>query len=229
MSTNVAQKFREQFLAAVTLNLANDGNPDMMWEFIGQMIASYVMSGEPTALEVATVYEAITQKVAAMIDEPGSIWPELMPGPVRDDEHHEYLMFKVGSMMTENVSIDLKGMVRYRDLKVERLHKDENGRVEVYGKDLEGNECWILLHTTPVLNEVLHDMTKKPGNIVLDYEVALHRDEDDGAVRMLADRAEFFLDEHGIQWVKFVAKNGYESGHEMMWRTDRDGFAVSRR
>lgn len=229
MSTNVAQKFREQFLAAVILNLANEGNEQLMWEFVAQMISSFVESSgtSDNGAMLAGVFNDISNKVAGHLNE-GGIWPELVPGPTRDDQHHDYLMFKVGSMMTENVSIDLKGMVRYRDLAVERLHKDERGNVEVYGKDLEGNECWILLHTPPVLNEVLRDMTEKSCNIKLDYKVVLHRNIDGEGESYYANGAEFFVDEHGLQWVKFVAENGYHRGKEHMWRTDCDGFAVTK-
>jgi hypothetical protein len=33
--------------------------------------------------------------------------------------------------------------------------------------------------------------------------------------------AEFFTDEHGVQWVKFFPTNGYHIGKEHMLRTDR--------
>lgn len=51
-------------------------------------------------------------------------------------------------------------------------------------------------------------------NILLDYKVIVvdMRTEEE----YHADGANFFKDEHGIQWVKFVPKNGYHIGHEHM-------------
>jgi hypothetical protein len=37
----------------------------------------------------------------------------------------------------------------------------------------------------------------------------------------IADGAEVFKDEHGIQWIKFFPKNGQDSSKEHMLRTDR--------
>ena len=54
-------------------------------------------------------------------------------------------------------------------------------------------------------------------NIVLDYPVAVQLNEE----VYFADRAEFFVDEHGIQWIKFIAKNGYRRGEEHMIHADR--------
>lgn len=67
----------------------------------------------------------------------------------------------------------------------------------------------------------------KPGNIFLEYPLRIERMLNEGDVEVLfADRAEFFMDEHGLQWVKFVAKNGYQIGKEHMIRTDTTGFTV---
>jgi hypothetical protein len=69
----------------------------------------------------------------------------------------------------------------------------------------------------------------KPENIVLDYPCRIERMLLDGNEDvMYCDRAEFFMDEHGLQWVKFIAKNGYERGKEHMIRTDAIGFTVVR-
>lgn len=40
-------------------------------------------------------------------------------------------------------------------------------------------------------------------------------------VVLSADSAEVFEDEHGVQWIKFVATNGPELGKEHMLRTDQ--------
>lgn len=56
-----------------------------------------------------------------------------------------------------------------------------------------------------------------PENIILDYPLYIHRDN----ARYKCPRgAEFFMDEHGIQWVKFIPSNGYGSGKEHIWRTE---------
>lgn len=54
-------------------------------------------------------------------------------------------------------------------------------------------------------------------NIVLDYKVRVFYEDQ----VLYADRAEVFMDEHFVQWVKFIAKNGYMAGHETMVRTDQ--------
>lgn len=79
----------------------------------------------------------------------------------------------------------------------------------------------------PDLEKQIHG--EKP-NIVLEYPLRIERTVDSsGSVDALfTDRGEFFVDEHGLQWVKFVAKNGYAKGKEHMIRTDALGFAVIR-
>lgn len=52
-------------------------------------------------------------------------------------------------------------------------------------------------------------------NIKLEYPVIIKYGED----AYYADRCEFFMDEHSIQWVKFRPRNGYHSGKEHMVRT----------
>lgn len=73
---------------------------------------------------------------------------------------------------------------------------------------------------------------EKHENIVLDYPVRIERHSvADGGVETtvyFATSAEFFLDEHGIQWIKFVARNGYAIGKEHFMRTDVNGFLVVR-
>lgn len=54
------------------------------------------------------------------------------------------------------------------------------------------------------------------SNIKLGYRVVIERDD-----RVFyADSAEFFDDEDGHQWVKFIARNGSYIGREHMLRTD---------
>ena len=65
-------------------------------------------------------------------------------------------------------------------------------------------------------------------NIVLHYPVKIKVDLSGESNSFIADRCEFFIDEHEIQWVKFVARNGYDAGKEHMLRTDSDGFMVVR-
>jgi hypothetical protein len=53
-------------------------------------------------------------------------------------------------------------------------------------------------------------------NIVLEYPVIVrHGDEAYSAPR----GCEVFMDEHNVQWVKFVPNNGYQRGKEHMVRT----------
>lgn len=67
-------------------------------------------------------------------------------------------------------------------------------------------------------------MEEKP-NILLDYPVQIHRG---ASVHFARAGAEFFLDEHGIQWAKYTPMNGYAQGKQHMVRTDSDGFIVVR-
>jgi hypothetical protein len=57
----------------------------------------------------------------------------------------------------------------------------------------------------------------KYENIKLEYKVKVLLPDDQV---LYADRAEVFKDEHGVQWIKFIAKNGYAAGHEVMVRTE---------
>lgn len=54
-------------------------------------------------------------------------------------------------------------------------------------------------------------------NIKLEYAVLIII----GDEQYYADSCEVFMDEHNIQWVKFIAKNGYHRDREHMVRTDR--------
>ena len=53
-------------------------------------------------------------------------------------------------------------------------------------------------------------------NIKLDYPVNIRVD---GDIYHCRNGAEFFMDEHGVQWVKFVPSNGYAAGDEHITRT----------
>lgn len=55
-------------------------------------------------------------------------------------------------------------------------------------------------------------------NIKLDYSLNV-RIEDE--TYSCPNGAEFFLDEHNIQWVKFVPRNGYAAGSEHIIRSER--------
>ena len=55
-------------------------------------------------------------------------------------------------------------------------------------------------------------------NIKLDYPVNIRIENE---VFHCREGAEFFLDEHNNQWVKFVPSNGYAPYNEHMARTER--------
>lgn len=176
---------RERFMAAVGITIANLGSPDIMWEFMAQFIASLLVCGDPTALELASINESIAGKVASLLDESGAIWPEFIPGPVRDEPTWDGLLATVQNLMDGTLT-----------------------------------SATVVAGETPQL---------KHENIKLDYPLTLHRTIDGEEEKLYArDGAEFFMDEHGLQWVKFVASNGYDHGKEHMWRTDCDGFAVKK-
>jgi hypothetical protein len=56
------------------------------------------------------------------------------------------------------------------------------------------------------------------NNIVLDYPVSIRIDDQ---VFQCRNGAEVFMDEHGVQWVKFIPGNGYAAGSEHMVQTVR--------
>lgn len=70
------------------------------------------------------------------------------------------------------------------------------------------------------LKELLAKYSSPPQNIKLDYRVRILHGVEHGQF-FLAPSCEFFLDEHGFQWVKFVPRNGYQQGYEHMMRTER--------
>jgi hypothetical protein len=57
-------------------------------------------------------------------------------------------------------------------------------------------------------------------NIVLPYRVGIYTDRILQTI-LFAQSCEFFTDEHGKQWVKFVATNGHMAGQEHMLRTEQ--------
>lgn len=57
-------------------------------------------------------------------------------------------------------------------------------------------------------------------NIVLDYPVAIQDWPTTDSIYFCPAGCEFFKDEHGNQWVKFVPTNGYHRGKEHMLRTE---------
>jgi hypothetical protein len=65
--------------------------------------------------------------------------------------------------------------------------------------------------------------TPTSENIKLEYPVIIRRGEEQYYAPL---GAEFFIDEHGFQWVKFFPNNGYQRGMEHMFRTE--GVAVVR-
>ena len=55
-------------------------------------------------------------------------------------------------------------------------------------------------------------------NIILDYPVRIMRE---GEMFRARAGCEFFVDEHGFQWVKYVPDNTYLAGHEHLVRADK--------
>lgn len=64
-------------------------------------------------------------------------------------------------------------------------------------------------------------------NIVLNYPLIVNFAVGEDQVSYFSpDGAEFFVDEHDLQWVKFKPSNGYQHGKEHMVRTDIEGFMI---
>jgi len=58
-------------------------------------------------------------------------------------------------------------------------------------------------------------------NIELDYPLIVLRGEGEDREQLHAHGAEVFMDEFGVEWVKFRPTNGYQRGKEHMVRTDQ--------
>jgi len=64
-------------------------------------------------------------------------------------------------------------------------------------------------------------MATEDTNIVLPYRTAIYVTRAMDTVLFADEGAEFFVDEHGRQWVKFIARNGALAGKEHMLRTEQ--------
>jgi len=58
------------------------------------------------------------------------------------------------------------------------------------------------------------------GNIILGYPMRILFAPGMETV-LFTNEAEVFMDEHGVEWIKFVAKNGPGAHKEHMIRTDQ--------
>lgn len=64
-------------------------------------------------------------------------------------------------------------------------------------------------------------------NIVLGYKLIVQFALGEDSVTYYCPHgAEFFIDEHDLQWVKFKPMNGYKRGNEHIIRTDAIGFMI---
>lgn len=57
-------------------------------------------------------------------------------------------------------------------------------------------------------------------NIKLEYPCAIYTDKSMDTILFAREGCEFFVDEHGLQWVKFISGNGFKKGKEHMLRTE---------
>lgn len=64
------------------------------------------------------------------------------------------------------------------------------------------------------------NMPLDTGNIQLDYKIKVLFAPGMDTV-LSANGAEVFMDEQGVQWIKFYATNGYDAGKEHIVRTDQ--------
>jgi hypothetical protein len=105
---------------------------------------------------------------------------------------------------------------RYMELTVSHM----DGREPIWPGLLPGGPAqsrWEIIDTTVSTKPkpgVVYDKSK------LDYGIDIHIDED---VFHCPMGAEFFMDEHGFQWVKFYPTNGPDNGREHMYKM-RDGI-----
>jgi hypothetical protein len=180
----------EQFMASTMLVASEKG-----WEMVCQFIASFFVAGNgmPETQEVFEELSAVYSRVHELLNDENKIWPELLPGGNQTNDMLQDIENYVLNGSFDHSAAYNKG---WDDAKTE-AEKIANERM------------------TGVDRENL--IPNKSDNIVLTYDVIV---KPDGENSLFAHGCEFFLDEHGLQWIKFVPTNGHDRDKEHMLRTD---------
>jgi hypothetical protein len=93
--------------------------------------------------------------------------------------------------------------------------KDDNGWESVEAEYLTDKEARML--TKGKIINPYRETVVPTTNIVIGYAVNIRYNDD---TYRAPKGAEFFMDEHGIQWVKFYPINGPKAGKEHIMRTE---------
>lgn len=187
--------------AFLILEAAEQGR---MVEFVSQNVASYIHSGNLDSDDIRDLVVAMLGRTTELVADPSEIWWPLLPGGEQGAPSapifQVYEVSDPGSVDKE-LLLKLIGMLDQDQLieLVEELQAMPNvGRPERV-LDLEAAEM---------------DDVK---NIILTGATAIRPDDQ---TTLYCDGCEVFLDEHKVQWVKFVPKNGPNNGREHCMRTD---------
>lgn len=190
-------EYTKELLVAAALQASNMG---MGEEYIAQLMTSSIGSAGLSPADAIEYIADIVARVANLLgsDDYGVLWEGLMPGPPST------LKMKTMIDNVENLAEHGPVASMYRPGIV------TSGIVTSEGLQME-------------------EPVKAPKfNIKLAY--GLHVFTSDGENSTSAywcpNGAEFFLDEHNVQWVKFSPANGYKIGKEHIVRTDSLGFTV---
>lgn len=233
--------FKDAFLI---LETGESGRPV---EFLAQYIASYLYAGELDLTTGFSFLSAILQRVDELLNDDAKIWAPLVPGGMQGMDGPTYRVIEEGNIddvrgafamldqdKAEQLSNDLWSMpnigrpespglkeLGMHDIQATTLLTEavESGQlrdtmvgmriVEFLAKNRGGTHLYAV-------REVIEDM-EKPDNITLDFKQIVKPDAD---TSLFTNETEYFVDEHGVQWVKFVPLNGHDKGKQHMMRTD---------
>jgi hypothetical protein len=247
------QNRHRQFMANAILIAASGGIHDMR-EMVAQAYASYFaladgMSRHDTLNEVITVQA----RTMGLLDDDGvDIWPELMPGGNQTNDMlldiEEYIAgnslhverellaraLESGQLRDTNIGSEIEDylgegkmpsrifeLLEFGGVTTAPDHRDHADQIITHIANLEDQQVNQIRNTLNRWNEASLARSGE-DNIVLEFEMNIisHR------MQFPTNRAEFFKDEHGVQWVKFYPTHGEYKGGEIICTTD--GLIISR-
>lgn len=220
--------------AFLMLEMSEQGRPV---EIASQYVASYIHSGGLDADEIRSFVGQIFARTSELLADPAEIWDGLLPGGPSPDHGYE-VVDKAGSTarlieFVESLNQDqvveiaealaaLPNVGRLPSAAMHLLHEAlDSGQLR---DTIVGERISSFLAAGPdrerqfdVLGIELDTRTLKNENIVLPWPVSIYQygptpRSDSSLTVWFADRCEWFVDEMGEVWVKFIAKNGLDRG-----------------
>lgn len=186
--------------AFLILEAAEQGRPT---EFVAQFLASYILSGELNTEEALSFMADVLQRTCDLLHVPTAIWDGLLPGGPGPD-----LPFMI---------VDKRHLLNF----IDGLNQDE--------------AVAVAEHLVGQPNIGTREELRKPEwhkNIVLTYPVAIYQKpvfSDHSETVWYANKGcEWFADEMGEIWVKFVPQNGLDHGREHMLMKENVSHIVRR-